>query len=71
MKNSFDKSYDKSAYRTSCFTFYQKKGEDKIEALNKCIGFSDVTVLEIDRPENNSIQNHFHNGYKRKQALKI
>lgn len=51
-----DKSYDKSVYRNSCSN-YDKKVEDKEEALNNCIGFIYGTVFEIALTDNDDLQN--------------
>lgn len=48
-----------------------EKVEEKVGALNNCIGFIDGTVLEIARPDDDALQNVCYNGHKRKHALKF
>ena len=58
-------------------TFFSERAElyayaikNKCEALDKCTGFIDVTVIAIARPSRGEVQNVAYNSHKRKHALK-
>lgn len=48
----------------------EMKLKDKVGALDNCVGSIDGKVLEIDRPDDATLQRVVYNGHKRKHALK-